>query len=122
MSEQLQPFTVEDVQDAYFAYGIDQCLEVGETPEYYIRRSWPELPPGTYEGMGIPPQLPILLARSQRGAEILTWARVVSSRRIVGRGIEARDYEGLGKVDSEIWMDDGGSTIYRHLRALRLLE
>ncbi len=119
MSEQPQPFTIEDVEAAWFAYKVDQCLAEGQPPEHYIRWNWREPPEGTYEILGIAPQQPILLALYQKGAEILTRAEVVSSRRITGREIAASDYEQLGKVDSPIWIDDNGQTIHRNLRALR---
>lgn len=107
MSGQPHPFTVEDVEAAWFAYTIHERLEGSDdTPEWCIRRSYPEPPEGTYEILNIPPLIPTLLAKYQHGAEILARAEVVNCR-VVGE-IASSDYEQLGKIDSPIWTDDQG--------------
>jgi hypothetical protein len=127
--EQPQPFTVEDVEAAWFAYGIDQCLEPGQTPEMNIRQRWPLGDRALFEGHS--PMWPRLFAEYKRGSEILLRAEVVS-RRVLGE-VLPQDYEQLGQVDSPIWLDDPkqhqlvrrgrelekGPRLY-HLRALRL--
>jgi len=109
MSEQQQSFTLEDVQAAWFAYGIDQCLGPGDTPEWYIRQTLPDFP-------GLPPRLPKFLAQYRRGAKVLARAELVRCR--VANEVAHQHYEQLGRVDSPVWFDNAARP--RSLIALRL--
>jgi hypothetical protein len=104
-NDEQKPFTVEDVEAAYFASGIEQCLGPGETAEWYIRWNWP-ISGRVYEELGMEPLQARLWEKYKRGSRILEDAEVVS-RRVVGE-VTPQDSEKLGQVDSPIWVDDQG--------------
>lgn len=108
MSEQerVYAFTVEDVESAQFAYGVQQCFEPGDTPQGYIKLTWPEYSAETYAALGVEPLQPRLLAQYERGAALLEQAELVHCRAF--EEITPADYAQLGQVDSPIWIEDKG--------------
>jgi len=123
MSEEKQPFNLDDVEFAHFAHIIRQEADAeDESPQQCIRRKWPPPPPGTDELLGQKPLLPQLLARYERGAAILEQAELVHTKAIWG-DVTPAHYDQLGQTDSPVWLEDEGYQLNgqrkSHLWALR---